>query len=319
MKMAGSMVLWFHTSAPREGLPGREIAMKYTLIAFVVILSGSSAALWQRNRALRQDLAEARSALAAMEGAPVVVASPAETRVVEVRVDAPAATPSPSPAPAATPATPAAIDETVLENAVRERMDAMRREREAERERWRRERENETEEQREARRQEFHARMQERATERLTEFVEKTGLNDAQCSALEGELTDLDGRVRELAESWASAIREGGSFGPEARLQFLGDMSAVVLDAYSALDAALPADWRENDGDFNPLHVIGSDALEPLVQAAMEAGTPGAMGVMGALMGGGMRGMRGPRGGGFPGGPGGPGSPGGPGGGAPRE
>ena len=305
--------------------------MNKTLIAFVILLSVSSAALLQRNHTLRRDLSEARDALAAVEGAPVIVASPAETRVVEVRVDAPAESSAPtSPAPNAASAAPAVIDEAVLENAVRQRMDAMRREREAERERWRRERENETEEQREARRQEFHARMQERATQRLTEFVEKTGLNDAQCSALESELTDLDGQVRDIAEAWAAAIREGGSFGPEARLQFLGDMSAVALDAYAELDATLPADWRENDGDFNLLHVIGTDALEPMVQAAMETGNPGAMGVVGALMSGGMRGPRGggpggPGGGpgGFPGGgpggfPGG-GPGGGAGGGAPRE
>ena len=285
--------------------------MKATLPLLVLAIAGlaSSGALFAKNRGLRRDLDDARRALAEVKAPAIHVSAPAETRVVEV----PAA-PSVAPQAAAAVAGPAAakeaaapvIDDATLEKAVQDRMETMRRQREEERERWRRERENETEEQREERRRAFQARMQERASERLAEFAAKTGINEAQGVALEGVLTVLDARVRETAEAWAATIRETGSFGPEARMQFLAEMASLAESAYAGLDEVLPEGWRENDGNLNVFQVIGADAADPLFQAARETNVHGIMPVIGSLVGGG-----GPRGRG-PGGPGGPGGFGGP-------
>lgn len=264
----------------------------------------SSGALFVNNRGLRRDLDDARRALAEMSAPAIRVTSPAATRVVEVPAAASAA---PQAAPASAPAaeTPAPVlDEATIEKAVQARMESMRRQREQERERWRRERENETEEQREERRRAFQAHMQERATERLAEFADKTGIDEKQGEALEGVLTVFDGRVREAADAWAAVIRETGSFGPEARMQFLAEMATLAESAYAELDDVLPEGWRENDGDLNVFQVIGADAADSLFQAARETNVHGIMPVIGSLVGGG-GGPRG-RGQGGPGGFGGP-------------
>ena len=290
--------------------------MKATAPLLVLAVAGiaSAGALFAKNRGLHRDLEEARRALAEMSAPAIRVSSPAETRVVEVPVATPQAAPAASAAPAATVASEApVVDEATIEKAIQDRMAAMRRQREEERERWRRERENETEEQREERRRAFQERMQERASERLAEFAAKTGLDEKQGEALEGVLTVLDGRVREAADAWAATIRETGSFGPEARMQFLADMATLAENTYAELDAVLPEGWRESDGELNVFQVIGADAADSLFQAARETNVHGIMPVIGSLMGGG--GPRGPRGqgqggqggqGGFgPGGPGG--------------
>lgn len=277
----------------------------YLTSALAVVGIGSALAMVAQNRSLSRNLAEARRALAELDAPGIRVVAPSETRVVEVEVAAAPKSPAAQPAgPAAVETQAATIDEATLEKAVQERMEAMRRNREAERERWRRERENETEEQREERRKAFQQRMQEHAAERLAEFAQKTGLNETQGAALETVLTDLDGRVREVADSWAATIRETGSFGPEARLQFLNDMSALATDAYAGLDEVLPEGWRDGDGELNVFQVIGPDAADSLFLAARETNVHGVMPLIGSLMIGG--GMRGPRAGGGPGGFGGP-------------
>ena len=285
----------------------------YSSLFLAVVATASAGVLFARNRGLRRDLDDARRALAEVNAPAIRVSAPAEARVVEVRVGPEASAPEAAKVAAKeTPsATPPTIDDATLEKAIQERMETMRRNREAERERWRRERENETEEQREERRRAFQARMQERASERLAEFAEKTGLDERQGAELENVLTTLDGRVRETAEAWAATIRETGSFSPEARMQFLNDLSALATYAYANLDEVLPEGWRDGDGDLNVFQVIGPDAVDPLLQAAQESNVHGIMPIIGSLVGGGMpRGQRGP------GGPGGPGGGfGGPGGG----
>lgn len=279
--------------------------MKTALALLLVLAVGASVAMAVRNHNLSRDLDEARSALAAVNGAPVVVQAPATPDISAPR---PAVRSNPPPAIVQTNFVSAVSEET-LEKAVQSRMEQMRQERNAERERRRQEWENQTPEEREARRQEFQQRMQERAAERLAEFVERTGLDDDQYTAFAAEISDLDSRVRQTAEAWAEAIRESGAFGTDARLQLLNDITSLALDSYAALDEALPTSWREADGDYNILQAIGPDALAPLMEAAREANAPGAMAVMGVFMGGpGGRGGRGGRGG-PPMGPGGDGAP----------
>ncbi len=280
-----------------------------TILHYATLVAAVAAAgyLALENRTLSRDLAEARSAVAALSAPGLVVQSPAEREVVEVvRVE----TPAPTNAEEVAEERPV-LTEEVLQKAVEVRMEENRKRREAERERRRQEWENQTPEEREARRQEFMARMQERSSKRLAEFVERTGLDDAQYGALEAEISWLDASVREVVDAWAAAIREGGAFGPDARMQLLNGLTAVAMEAYEGLDSALPASWREADGSFNLLQMVGPDAFAPLMDAARDAGlNPGAVGmVMGSLMGGGERGPRGNRGG--PGG-GGPGDNGGP-------
>lgn len=277
--------------------------MKTILSIFLVLSLAAAAALGVRNHSLSRDLDEARVALAELSAAPVVVqAAPVQEwhTSAPTEAEAPADAGVRGAASSPTVVTPAVIPEDVLEKAIAERDEQRRKERDAERERRRQEWENQTPEEREARHQERLQRMQERAAQRLAEFVENTGLNETQCAALEDEITYLDARLRQTAEAWAASIRESGSFGPDARMQLINDLSALVVDSYAGLDESLPANWREADGNFNLAQVVSPEILSPLFEAAREANIhPGAVGsVMGTLMGGfGGMGGRGPRGG----------------------
>lgn len=264
--------------------------MKPLLLLLSLLFATSTAVLTVRNLTLARDLTEAHSAIAELSAKPVVVQAAA---VQEWHTEAPTKTLIQE--HVVTQFTDAAsIPEEVLEKAVADREEQRRQQRAADRERRRQEWENQTPEEREARQAAFRQAMQERAAERLQEFVEKTGLNETQKTAFDAVVFDLDGQIRDVATAWAEAIREGGTFGPDSRLQLIQDISSVILDSYAALDETLPENWREADGNFNILHVVGGEPFGPLFEAAQEAGiNPGTIGsVMGTFMGGGQRGPR---------------------------
>ncbi len=281
--------------------------MKAAQTILLVLAAGAAIAMAVRNRTLSHDLEEARAVLAAVNGPAIVVQAPSTPEAPQPRAASPQTT-------VVQTNYVSAVSEEAIEKAVQTRMEQMRQERNAERERRRQEWENQTPEQREARRQEFRQRMQEHATQRVAEFVEKAGLDDDQYAAFAAEVTDLDSRVREVAEAWAEAIRESGSFGAASRLQLLNDITSLALDSYAGLDETLPESWREADSDFNILQAIDPEAVSPIMEAAREANAPGAMAIMGVFMGGPPRGGRPGGGGGGPGGFGGGGPGGRPGG-----
>ncbi|MBP5544895.1 MAG: hypothetical protein ILM98_12525 [Kiritimatiellae bacterium] len=234
-----------------------------------IVFAIAFAAVAARNRALSADLEEAQAALAAFKAAPqpeknVAVPRPASPRP-------PVAEPTPPPEPE--------FDQEKFDKAVEERVAERVAERDAQREAEREERrrawQNETEEQREARRQEFHARIKEHAAEQLAAFVEKTGLNEEQQMALEGELGLLDSRVREISEEFASALDEGVPFGFETQMQLMNNISAAVLDTFAGLDEALPEGWRESDEGFVVMMGIDPGSVDSLFRAMRRTGMRG--------------------------------------------
>ena len=268
-----------------------KLVLPYLLAAVFV---AAFAVQCRKNRTLRDDLSRTRAELeAARTAIPDVPQRPAR----------PVAAPLPAPAPEAPAPSAPTFDrekfDKAVEARVEERIAAREAERAAEREARRRAWENETEEQRAARRQEFQARMREYAGERIAEFVEKTGLDEAQQAAFQGEMEILDARVREIADTFTGALEEGVPAGFETQMHLLNEMSAAVLDAYAGLDESLPEGWRERDEGFALLLGISPEAGEALFRAMRRSGgfRPGGPGGPGP----------------FPGGFGGPGGPGGPG------
>ena len=247
-----------------------------TLLA--ILLAVSTAVLAARNRALAAELNKAQATLAAHEKEPQKPArrpsAPKAPRRVVVPRDGESAS----------------LDGAAFDQAVEERAAALveeeRQRREAERAERRRAWENETDEQREARRREFQERVREHASARLGEFVEKAGLDDQQCTALENELGLLDSRVREIVSSFAADIGNGAKFDFEAQMQLLNNMSAAVLETYAGLDETLPAGWRDRDDGFNVMLGIGPDAFNPLFETLRRSGMRG-FGSLAPFMGGG--------------------------------
>ena len=243
-----------------------------------VIAAAAAVTLAIDNRALREKLVRADAELAKAKAAP----PPPRARrpaPAAIRQAAPAQEPS---------AQGQAVDPDELEKTIEERAkaraDAIDRERREEHEARRREWENASEEEREERRKEFRARIKEHFAAQLADFVEKTGLDDAQCASLEFELDALNGRVREIAEEFAAAIDDGVPLDVELQLQMLHAFSGATLDAYAGFDEVLPEDWRERGEGYNMMFGISPDSMSPLFDAIYRSGvTPGGPGGFGPI------------------------------------
>ncbi len=120
------------------------------------------------------------------------------------------------------------IAEGVIDNAVKERMAAMRKERKALREKRKEEMLGLSDEEKSARREAFIAKMQDRAQKRLKEFVKKAGLNAAQTDAFSSTIAALDTTLQERTQEWAGKIRETGTFSSDSRMKFVGDVVEVL-------------------------------------------------------------------------------------------
>lgn len=207
------------------------------------------------------------------------------------------------------------IAEGVIDSAVKERIAAMHKERKAIQEKRKAEMLNLSDEEKSARREAFIAKMHDRAQKRLKEFVQKAGLNTAQTDAFSSTVAALDTTLQERTQEWARKIRETGTFSPDARIKFIGDVVEVLNAGYAEMDASLPSTWRTGDGSLNLMQLVGDAAFAPVAEALIETGLEDGLQTIGMLMGG----QRGPggEGGGVPGGPEGmdaPGIGGGPGG-----
>ena len=193
------------------------------------------------------------------------------------------------------------IAEGVIDSAVKERIAAMHKERKAIQEKRKAEMLNLSDEEKSARREAFIAKMHDRAQKRLKEFVQKAGLNTAQTETFSSTVAALDTTLQERTQQWAKKIRETGTFSPDARMRFIGDVVEVLNAGYAEMDATLPSTWRTGDGSINLMQFVGDAAFAPVAEALIETGLEDGLQTIGMLMGG----QRGPggEGGGLPGGP----------------
>lgn len=177
------------------------------------------------------------------------------------------------------------IAEGVIDNAVKERMAAMRKERKALREKRKEEMLGLSDEEKSARREAFIAKMQDRAQKRLKEFVKKAGLNAAQTDAFSSTIAALDTTLQERTQEWAGKIRETGTFSSDSRMKFVGDVVEVLNAGYAEMDATLPSSWRTSDGNLNLMQLVGDAAFAPVAEALIETGQEEGLQTLGMLMG----------------------------------
>ena len=178
------------------------------------------------------------------------------------------------------------ISEDAINEAVKARIEARRREAEADRERRREAIASMTPEQKAAQKDAFLEKMRERSQRRLKAFVAKTGLNESQTAAFENTVAAMDATLRETANAWAEQIKKTGTFPRDAQVKFAGDVSAIISAGYGEMDATLPEAWRTEDGDVNLMEIIGPEALSPIVEALTENGLEDGLKAIGQVMGG---------------------------------
>lgn len=241
------------------------------LLAGLVGFAVGLAAAWPGRHQLREDLDDARKALAAM-GPGIWVQSPKEVQIETVALPAaavPAVPPAPVPAMEEPPdAPPQPFDP--------ERFGRGRRGDDPSRD---------TPEAREARRQAFVERLRERSDTARTEFVARAALDEAQATQLDTVVFDLNQSVESIVADWVSYIRETGTFDTDFRIRFAHDLTSAVIAAYDVLDESLPETWRASAEDFDLARMIDPEVLHPMMELQRDMGVHGG-GFIGMLMGG---------------------------------
>lgn len=304
------------------------------VVATVACVAACAAAAWlfAQNRALRREIGEMREERAAAElQRPKMKAPPRPSQPIPSR---PEEFSGPD-APEEDPSGGETLDAARIDDALKERMAEMRKRTEEARARRRDAIAALTPEQKEEQREAFIGKMRERAQKRFNTFVSNTGLDDEQTESFRTTVATLDSNLRETAEAWAENIRETGTFTRDSQMTFAGHISLLVSAGYDEMDATLPEDWRETEGDVNLMEIVGPEAMSPMVEALTETGNDDGLQVIGQIMSGpggegggggeapegldgiespgvgdGPGGMNGSGGSGDQGGPGGPGGPG---------
>lgn len=240
--------------------------------------------LVRQNRSLKDEVGKLRAALAAAEVRRPKMKPPRQQPRLQRRDRDEQAIPAPiAKAPAATETQ---IPESEIENAVKARLEARRKQAEEARERRREAIASMTPEEKETQKAAFLDKMRERSQQRFRAFVEKTGLNKDQTSSFEGTVAALDATLRDTANEWAEQIRKTGTFTRDAQVKFVGDISAVISAGYGEMDAFLPESWRTEDGNVNLMEIVGPESLSAVVDALTEAGLEDGLKTIGQVMGG---------------------------------
>ena len=190
-----------------------------------------------------------------------------------------------APAGAERPGSGEVLAEEKIDDAVRDRIAALRQKVEDRRARRREAIAALTPEEKEKQREAFVGKMRARAQQRLKAFVANTGLDEKQTAAFENTVSALDATLRETANAWAEQIRKTGTFSRDAQVKFVGDISTVISAGYSEMDATLPATWRESEGNVNIMEIVGPEALSSMVEALTESGLEEGLQTIGQVMG----------------------------------
>lgn len=243
------------------------------VVAALIGAAVGAGALWPANRHLRQERDDARKALAAMGPAVLVQAPEVVRRSIEVVQ--PAVVPPPEPEIAPVEAAPEGAEGP----------------RRGDGERFGRGRRGDDPSRddpavREARRREFAERMREWSEASRTDFIAKTGLDEAKAAKVDGLVFDLNQRVESIVADWVAYIRESGSYDADFNIRFGHDLTGALVAAYDALDEELPAGWRSAAGDFDLMRMIDPDVMRPMMELQREMGQRRG-GFFGGFMGGG--------------------------------
>lgn len=290
------------------------------------------AAVWLffQNRELRHEIDAMRQERAAKESrrprmkSPPRASRPIPARPVRTGESAVEERVTPVEPHAERPVGDGVLTEERIDEAVKDRIAALRQKAEEAREKRREAIAALTPEQKEVQREAFIGKMRERAQKRLKAFVVNTGLDAKQTTAFEGTVSALDATLRETANTWAEKIRKTGSFPRDAQVRFVCEISTVLSAGYGEMDATLPSSWRDAEGNVNLMEIVGPEALSAVVEALTESGLEDGLQTIGQVMGGpggeggeppdGLDGIESPGVGGGPGSMEGPGGANGPGG-----
>jgi hypothetical protein len=177
------------------------------------------------------------------------------------------------------------LAEERIDEAVKDRIAALRQKAEEARAKRREAIAALTPEEKEKQREAFVGKMRARAQQRLKAFVANTGLDEKQTAAFENTVSALDATLRETANAWADQIRKTGTFSRDAQVKFVGDISTVISAGYGEMDATLPATWRESEGNVNIMEIVGPEALSSMVEALTESGLEEGLQTIGQVMG----------------------------------
>jgi hypothetical protein len=263
-----------------------------TLALSILCLLTCAAAVWLfvQNRGLRREIAAMRAERAEKEARrPQMKVPPRPPRPPRPLPPAAARLKEPgmptAPAGAERPGSGEVLAEEKIDDAVRDRIAALRQKVEDRRARRREAIAALTPEEKEKQREAFVGKMRARAQQRLKAFVANTGLDEKQTAAFENTVSALDATLRETANAWADQIRKTGTFSRDAQVKFVGDISTVISAGYSEMDATLPATWRESEGNVNIMEIVGPEALSSMVEALTESGLEEGLQTIGQVMG----------------------------------
>ena len=218
----------------------------------------AAAWLFVQNRALRKELATLRMTRTTETRRPQMKIPPRPyrparpPRPTSERVEQRIAPASPR---EGKPAGEGEITEERINEAVKDRIAALRQQAEDARARRREAIAALTQEQKEEQREAFIGKMRERAQQRLKAFVSNTGLDDKQAAAFESTVSALDATLRETANAWAEQVRKTGTFSRDAQVRFVSDVSTVISAGYGEMDATLPSSWRDAEGNESRVRI----------------------------------------------------------------
>ena len=257
-------------------------------------LAACVAAVWLflQNRELRREIDAMRQERAAKEArrprmkAPPRPARPIPARPVRTDTQSTEERVTPSAPRAEGPSGEAVLTEERIDEAVKDRIAALRQKAEEAREKRREAIAALTPEQKEVQREAFIGKMRERAQKRLKAFVANTGLDAKQTTAFEGTVSALDATLRETANVWAEKIRKTGTFPRDAQVRFVCEITTVLSAGYGEMDATLPSSWRDAEGNVNLMEIVGPEALSAVVEALTESGLEDGLQTIGQVMGG---------------------------------
>ena len=263
-----------------------------TLALSILCLLACAAAVWlfMQNRGLRQEIAAMRVERAEKEARrPQMKIPPRPPRPPRPLPSAAPRIKEPgmptAPAGAERPGSGEVLAEEKIDDAVRDRIAALRQKVEDRRARRREAIAALTPEEKEKQREAFVGKMRARAQQRLKAFVANTGLDEKQTAAFENTVSALDATLRETANAWAEQIRKTGTFSRDAQVKFVGDISTVISAGYSEMDATLPTTGRESEGNVNIMEIVGPEALSSMVEALTESGLEEGLQTIGQVMG----------------------------------
>ena len=111
-----------------------------------------------------------------------------------------------------------------------------------------------------------------------TQWKGKLGITDEKSSAaFDSAVATMNEALRDTMEALAEEIEKAGKVNPELGLRMMGDLTRNMAEAYDAIGAAVPPEWRAEVSEIPVHEFIDPLGAEPLigVQDKLEGGFMG--------------------------------------------